>query len=139
MNTKKTKWSFADCLLLGSHNIDRMIDELTQLTRMLIGLILPSTPCSQRLTFVSEDNTVLWVVTFGENALSQKFIRMMAYTTFSTCPIFDSFHPESSIRAMVQDAYEGRDLLVNGLLEKFPTLQAELNPFIAASEVKFPD
>lgn len=160
MNTDKDSDNeFADRLTLGSRNIDRMIDNMTQLTRMLIGLIVPiletSLDCFQEIPdnlefkFKSEDRIVTWMVCFlrchKRKIPSGPLVPSVQITIYgytkpgNVLAAFDSSNTHSTSRVEIQHIYERRGVLVKGLLSAFPSLIDDVAHFIAASEVKFPD
>ena len=147
----------ADWLLLGSRNIDRMIDEMHRLTSMLTGLIIPILETyldnfqeiPDNLEFKSKDGIVTWMVCFSRSHkrkfpggpwMPSALITILGYIKPGNVRIeFDSSNVNSTSRVTIRHIYEQRGVLVSGLLSAFPSLKHDLAHFIEASKVKFPD
>jgi hypothetical protein len=140
-NYTKIDNEWADSLLLGSENIDKMIRRLTELTHMLIGVLFPLAPNQGAIPFVSDDRKVLWVVSFKEDALHRRTIIITGHTVFDTGSTitFNSAHPDSCIKKELWRVYGARGVLISGLKTAFPSLIQDTAHFIEASQVKLPD
>lgn len=146
----------ADQLLLGSQNIDRMIDEMHRLTSMLAGSMVPILEDSldrfeempNGLSFESKDRIVIWKVCILR--ASKKIdtgarkptvdIGMYGYIQRRKIfPVFNSKDISPTSRVEIKSIYERRGVLVGGLLSAFPSLTQRMAHFIEASKVQFPD
>jgi len=140
---KNNNNELADWLLLGSRNIDRMIDELYQLTSMLIGVITPSLHDIPEDIELRTSNGVTWVVVFYKTErVTRPNMAIWGCLPIQSNnePVFNSESSKDKVnRRYVEHFYSQRGILVKGLLSAFPSLIDDMAHFIAASKVKFPD
>ena len=128
-------------LVRGSHAIDRMKKEVQETVSILIGYVAQfagsERPVSEEKVF--ESASCRWLIGYHRPSRPHQ-IRIVCWVKKKPGDIFafSSYEDDVILKTIyVQRVYENLDVLVGGLVETFPQLEALMQPLVSASYVNF--
>jgi hypothetical protein len=130
---------FVQDLIKGSHNIDRMRREIKEVVGMMLGLFADlyetRTINNGSIVEICRQKEFVWTISKEKNRLmgAEAWVELSSDLSGYVSGYNTSGTHSKELR-WVKQVHDSLPMFVEGMMKKFPGLEEELRPLLAASE-----